>query len=98
MPDEITMPFWIICAGILAPAIFWMAYFYFKDRLQPEPFLKIGTAYLLGIGSALAVVQFLRLLPLLGLPDDPSLLMEGQRLGYLFYSIGITGNLIQEAI
>ena len=95
MPDEIAMPLWIIFAGILAPAIFWIAYFYFKDRLQPEPLLKIGTAYLLGIGSALAVMQFLKLLPLLGLRDDPILLMESQRLGYLFYSIGITG-LIEE--
>jgi len=89
------MPLWIICAGILAPAIFWMAYFYFKDRLQPEPFLKIGTAYILGIGSALAVIQLYKLLPLLGIPDDPSLLMEHQSLEYLFYSIGVTG-LIEE--
>ena len=89
------MPLWIIFAGILTPAIFWMAYFYFKDRLQPEPFLKTGTAYLLGIGSALVVVQFLRVLPFVGLPDDPSLLMEGQRWGYLFYSICVTG-LIEE--
>ncbi|MFC2164879.1 PrsW family intramembrane metalloprotease [Acidobacteriota bacterium] len=85
------MPLWIVFAGILAPAIFWMAYFYFKDRLQPEPFLKIGTAYLLGIGAALAVAQFLRFLPLLGIPDDPSLFMESHRLEYLLYSITVTG-------
>jgi RsiW-degrading membrane proteinase PrsW (M82 family) len=93
MRVETAMPLWIIFAGILTPAIFWIAYFGFKDRLQPEPFLKIGTAYLLGIGSALVVVQVLRLLPLMGLPDDPSLLMESQRLGYLLYSICVTGPL-----
>jgi len=97
MRDKSMLPLWIIFAGILTPAIFWMAYFYFKDRLQPEPFLKIGTSYLLGIGSALVVVQVLRLLPFLGFPDDPSLLMEGQRWGYLFYSIFVTG-LIEEFV
>lgn len=91
MRGETTMPLWILFAGILAPAIFWMAYFYFKDRLQPEPFLKIGTTYLLGIGAALAVAEFLKLLPLLGIPDDPGLFMEGHRLKYLLYSIGVTG-------
>jgi RsiW-degrading membrane proteinase PrsW (M82 family) len=95
MPVETKMPIWIIFAGILAPAIFWMAYFYFKDRLQSEPFLKIGTAYLLGIGAALAVLQFLRLLPFLGIPEDPSLLMESHRFEYLLYSIGVTG-LVEE--
>jgi RsiW-degrading membrane proteinase PrsW (M82 family) len=91
MQVETAMPLWIIFAGILTPAIFWITYFCFKDRLQPEPFLKIGTAYLLGIGSALVVAQVLKFLPLMGLPDDPSLLMESQRLRYLLYSICITG-------
>lgn len=95
MRDEVMMSLWIIFAGILTPAIFWIAYFYVKDRLQPEPFLKIGTAYLLGIASALAVVQFVKFLPLLGVPDDPSLLVEGQRFEFFLYSIGVTG-LIEE--
>ncbi|MBN1223508.1 MAG: PrsW family intramembrane metalloprotease [Candidatus Aminicenantes bacterium] len=85
------MPFWILFSGILSPAIFWIAYFYFKDRLQPEPFLKIGTAYLLGIFSGLAVLHVARFLPLLGIPEDPSILMESWGLHYLAYSVGVTG-------
>jgi RsiW-degrading membrane proteinase PrsW (M82 family) len=82
---------WILFSGILAPALFWASYFYAKDRFQPEPLTRIGTAYLLGIGSALLCVQALRVLPFLHLPYDPSGWMEGNRLRFLLYSVGITG-------
>lgn len=85
------MSVWIILSGILAPALFWVGYFYYKDRFRPEPFTRMGTAYLLGIASALGCVYALRLAPLFGLPFDPSALLEGDRLSYLLYSVGITG-------
>ena len=86
------MSVWIFLSGILAPALFWIGYFTYKDRFRPEPFTRMGVSYLLGIASALACVHTLRLaLPLLGLPFDPSSLMEGDRLSWLLYSVGITG-------
>lgn len=90
------MTLWIILAGIIAPALFWIGYFYYKDRAQPEPFSKIGTAYLLGLLSAYACLRFHELLPYLGIPYDPSVLMYDDRLLYLLYSIGITG-LLEES-
>mgnify|MGYP000137356820 CR=1 FL=1 len=85
------MSVWIILSGIAAPALFWIGYFVYKDRFQPEPLLRIGAAYLLGLAAAAACVYALRVLPLIGLPYDPSALMESDRLGFLFYSVGITG-------
>jgi RsiW-degrading membrane proteinase PrsW (M82 family) len=86
------MTIWIFLSGILAPALFWIGYFTYKDRLRPEPFTRMGIAYLLGIASAVACVFVLRgALPLLGLPYDPSPLIETDRLAYLLYSVGITG-------
>jgi RsiW-degrading membrane proteinase PrsW (M82 family) len=85
------MSIWIILSGIIAPAIFWLGYLYFKDRIQPEPFRTIGITYILGIFSAIITIQIFKLLPLLGIPEDPSALMDTNRLKFLFYSIGITG-------
>ncbi len=47
------MSIWIILSGIIAPAIFWFGYLYFKDRVQPEPFQTTGITYILGIFSAI---------------------------------------------
>ncbi len=90
------MNLWILVSGILAPALFWIGYFYYKDRFRPEPLNKMGLAYLMGIAAAFACVQIIRLAPAVGLPYDPSALMEGNRFHFLFYSIGITG-LLEEA-
>ena len=81
----------IILSGIIAPAIFWIGYLYFKDRVQPEPFRTTGATYILGIFSAIIAIQIFKLLPLLGIPEDPSVLMDTNRMKFLFYSIGITG-------
>ncbi len=85
------MNLWILISGILTPALFWFGYFYYKDRFRPEPLNKIGMAYLMGIASALACLQIMRLAPAVGIPYDPSTLMEGSRFQFLLYSICITG-------
>jgi RsiW-degrading membrane proteinase PrsW (M82 family) len=85
------MSIWIILSGIIAPAIFWIGYLYFKDRVQPEPFRTTGITYILGIFSAIITIQIFKLLPLLGIPEDPSVLMDTNRAKFLLYSIGITG-------
>ncbi len=85
------MSIWIILSGIIAPAIFWLGYLYFKDRLQPEPFLTTGMTYILGIFAAILAIQIFKILPKLGIPEDPSALMETNRLKFLLYSIALTG-------
>jgi len=85
------MSIWIILSGIIAPAIFWLGYLYFKDRVQPEPLRTTGITYILGMLAAILAIQIFKVLPLLGIPEDPSALMDTNRLKFLWYSVGITG-------
>lgn len=89
------MTVWIILSGIIAPAVFWSGYLYYKDRFQPEPIRNLGITYILGLLAAYACMKFYGLLPLVGIPDDPSALMETQSLEYFFYSLGVIG-LVEE--
>lgn len=89
------MTFWIILSGIIAPAVFWSGYFYYKDRFQPEPIRNLGITYILGLVTAYGCVKFYGLLPLIGIPEDPSALMESHGLQFFFYSLGVIG-LIEE--
>lgn len=85
------MTVWLLLSGILAPAFFWAGYFFYKDRFRPEPLRNLGFAYLMGLMSACLCCRFYGLLPLVGLPADPSALMESDRLQFFFYSLGIIG-------
>jgi len=85
------MTLWIFLSAIIAPAIFWIFYFYYKDRFRPEPIVYLGLAYIFGILAAFACSRFYTILPLIGLPYDPSFMMESHRVQFLFYSIGVTG-------
>lgn len=89
------MTVWIVLSGIIAPAVFWSGYFYYKDRFQPEPLRNLGLTYILGLVAAYACINFYKLLPFIGIPDDPSALMESHRLQFFFYSLGVIG-LIEE--
>jgi RsiW-degrading membrane proteinase PrsW (M82 family) len=85
------MTLWIFLSGIIAPAIFWILYFYYKDRFRPEPIVYLGLTYLFGIFTAYACARFYTILPVIGLPDDPSFMMGSHNIQFLFYSIGVTG-------
>jgi len=87
------MTVWIVLSGIIAPALFWIGYFYYKDRFQPEPILKIGTCYLLGILTGILCLKFFHFLYFLGIPDDPSIYMETDRMRYLLYNITLVGGI-----
>jgi len=89
------MTVFIFIAGIIAPAIFWILYLCYKDRYAPEPFIKIGLSYLLGIVAAFVCYNFYELLAPLGLPADPTILMETKPLLFLAYCLGYVG-LIEE--
>ena len=88
---RISMTLWIFLSAIIAPAIFWIFYFYYKDRYQPEPIYNLGITYIFGLVTAFACAKFYKLLPFIGLPDDPGFLMESNRIQFLFYSLGVTG-------
>ncbi|MDH5385252.1 MAG: PrsW family intramembrane metalloprotease, partial [Candidatus Aminicenantes bacterium] len=49
----------------------------------------------LGLATALACLNFFRLLPSIGIPKDPSALIEAHGWSFLFYSIGVIG-LVEE--
>ncbi len=85
----------IYVSAIIAPALLWTVYFYYKDRFQPEPWRNLGLTYLLGLAAAFACLHFCQLFPYLGIPEDPSALMESHGWPFLVYSIGITG-LVEE--
>ena len=89
------MTVWLVLSGIIAPAVFWSGYFYYKDRFQPEPFRNLGLTYIFGLATAFACIQFFRLLPLIGIPEDPSVIMDTNRLQFFFYSLGVIG-LVEE--
>lgn len=81
----------LILSGIIAPAILWIGYFYYKDRFKPEPVLNIGIAYILGFAAAYVCFKSYSLLPLLGLPEDASIIMENHGLPFLLYCLGVVG-------
>lgn len=81
----------LIISGIIAPALFWIGYFYYKDRFQPEPVLNIGITYILGFAAAYVCFKSYSLLPLLGVPEDASILMEQHGLPFLLYCLGAVG-------
>ena len=89
------MTVWLVLSGIIAPAVFWSGYFYYKDRFRPEPFHNLGITYIFGLATAFACIQFFRLLPLIGIPEDPSVIMDTNRLQFFFYSLGVIG-LVEE--
>lgn len=89
------MTVWLVLSGIIAPAVFWSGYFYYKDRFHPESFRNLGITYIFGLATAFACIQFFRLLPLIGIPEDPSVIMDTNRLQFFFYSLGVTG-LVEE--
>ena len=87
----------LFLSGVIAPACLWIGYFYYKDRIKPEPFLFIGGTYILGFIAAFVCYKSYGLLTLLGLPEDASLLMDNNRLLFLVYCLGIVG-LLEEFI
>jgi len=83
---------WAFLVGIIAPVAFWLAYFYYKDRLQPEPLPLILKSYGLGIAAGLLSLGIFDLLIAAGLPEAETFLVQGspiQALGYCFLAIGL---------
>ena len=87
----------MVAAVIVAPALFWLGYHYYKDRRRPEPLPLLGLAYLLGIGSGFLCLKTYALAERLGLPSDPYALAETNKLGFFVYSLLVIGVLEEAA-
>jgi protease PrsW len=43
---------WSLLTVLAVPALFWIGWFYYRDRHKPEPILAIGLSFALGVGCA----------------------------------------------
>ncbi len=86
------MPILKIAAAIVAPAVFWLGYFYYKDRFNPEPLLHLIVSYLLGILSGLLCLGFYGFLAGAGVAVDSSVLVARvPPLEFLSHSVILVG-------
>jgi RsiW-degrading membrane proteinase PrsW (M82 family) len=82
-----------ILVVVVAPTLFWGAYFYYKDRYKPEPLTKLGLSYLLGLGAAYLAMRLYDLAEVLGAPTDVWEMLTVGRGRFLAYSLGVIGPL-----
>jgi RsiW-degrading membrane proteinase PrsW (M82 family) len=85
------MSIWAFISYIIAPALFWLAYFYYKDRYRPEPLKNLAFAFFLGVAAAFFCLGFFTLIAPFGIQFDHGSLSEGSQLQFLIYSIFING-------
>jgi protease PrsW len=85
-----------IAAAIIAPAAFWIGYFYYKDRRRPEPLLNLIEAFLMGFLAGFFCFEFYGWLARAGISADFQTVLAGStRVQFLSYSVVFIG-LIEE--
>ena len=85
-----------IAWAILAPAVFWLAYYYYKDRRQPEPPANLLAAWVLGFLSGFLCFQFYGVLSRAGLtPDFRAVLSQTSPMEFFSYLVVFNG-LVEE--
>jgi RsiW-degrading membrane proteinase PrsW (M82 family) len=85
-----------IAAAILAPAAFWIGYFYYKDRFQPEPLPNLIFSFGLGFVFGFLCYEFYALLEGAGiLPQFLAVLRQSTRTQFFSYSVVFVG-LVEE--
>jgi RsiW-degrading membrane proteinase PrsW (M82 family) len=77
-----------VASLIVAPALFWLCYHHYKDRVQPEPLLHLGISYLLGVVAGYLCFHGYELAGVYGME-------EGINLKFFFYCLIVVG-LIEE--
>lgn len=80
-------------SAIVAPALFWIGYLYYKDRYEPEPLRTVGLSYLLGILAGAVCTLAYRATLWVGLPADPQAMLETNAAGFALYAVGVIGPL-----
>lgn len=84
----------LVLSAIMAPALFWTGYLYYKDRFQPEPLLKFGASYVLGFAAAFGCLKLYDLLAFAGVPNAyGAQLLTPERGTYLAACLFLTGPL-----
>ncbi len=81
-----------IVACVAAPAVFWIAYYRWKDSFRPEPLASLGGTYLLGIAAGMLCLRAYQLGDMIGLPDAAAL-AETDRGGFLLHALLVIGPL-----
>jgi RsiW-degrading membrane proteinase PrsW (M82 family) len=90
------MPVVRIAAAIIAPAVFWVGYYYYKDRRRPEPLLRLLQAYFLGLAFGFLCYLFYQLRPLPGFSETFTAALKGSRkFQSLIYAVAGVG-LVEE--
>jgi RsiW-degrading membrane proteinase PrsW (M82 family) len=85
-----------IAAAVLAPAVFWVGYYYYKDRRRPEPLANLLAAYAMGFVSGFLCFQFYGLLFRAGLtPDFRAVLVRTSPMEFFSYLVVFNG-LVEE--
>ncbi len=85
-----------MAAAVLLPAVFWIGYFHYKDRLRPEPAFNLLLSYLLGFASGLACFALYAGLAKAGIGVDfQALLVRTTPMQFFSYSVVFIG-LIEE--
>ncbi len=78
--------------AILAPAAFWIGYYYYKDRFRPEPPLNLAASYGLGFLAGFLCYEFYGLLELAGLlPGFQAVLARTSPAEFFSYSVVVVG-------
>jgi RsiW-degrading membrane proteinase PrsW (M82 family) len=85
-----------VAAAVLAPAAFWIGYFYYKDRLRPEPPANLAVAYVMGFASGFLCFEFYGLLGRAGITTGFRAVLDGTTpLQFFSYAVVFVG-LIEE--
>ncbi len=86
-----------IAFAVLAPAAFWIGYYYYKDRFRPEPPVNLAVSYGLGFLAGFLCYEFYGLLALAGLmPGFQAVLTRTSPMEFFSYSVVIVG-IIEES-
>ena len=90
------MAFLKLVAAIIAPAAFWIGYFYYKDRRRPEPLANLLEAFALGFLAGFLCIQFYAVLSRASLlVDYQDVLVRSTEMQFFSYSVVFVG-LIEE--
>lgn len=84
---------WVLLSCVLAPALFWMGYWRWKDRFRPEPFTALGGTYLLGFAAGMLCLRAYQASAMIGLPEDPASLAEKSPAAFALYAVFVIGPL-----
>ncbi len=85
-----------VAAAVLLPALFWIGYFHYKDRVRPEPVRNLVLCYLLGFASGLVCYAFYAVIARIGITADiQDLLARTTPMQFFSYSVVFVG-LVEE--